>query len=386
MREKTVIFIISLLIVADLVTGLLFNLQFGFYRVGVVLKSLIIFVTLVVYIRLIKRKSILSIYIIMGMLLFCWISGSFISTVKNDQFELGYSVVVLSRYFLFLILSCVFVVHIENESFSFKCRQVIESFFLINSLLILIGFAFNIDLFSSYNAQPDLPSSRFGYKGLIYGVNEVAGIYIFGISYLFRENFKYNENKKILLVLTCVAALLTGTKATLIALALIVPFYFVRYRIKTFVMLLIPFVLYIGSLVVNHWEYLKTEYLSFNIRVFETNSMITFLMSGRDKYIVKSFEFIDANWMFINYLTGDAFLYSETDLLDLYFFFGLGSVIYLFVYVKIFFLKDKSLDNLYTFLVLIALASTAGHIIQSAIVPIFLLLYVFSTRQGKNLQ
>lgn len=382
MSERLVILIVSLLIIADLTTGLLFNLNFSFYRVGVFAKSLILVFTLIICLPLIRKKSLLSIYAVLLVLFIFWLIAALISLVKNPQFELGYSLIVLSRYLLFLILACAFANLANSSTFEEKCKKIFEGFFLANNLFILAGFIFSIQLFSSYNPQGDITvDARFGYKGLIYGTNEIAGIYILGIAYFYRENFKYGNDKKWKLMLTCLAALLTGTKATLIGLAILTPYYFIKYRVKTFILLLIPFFLTLIYLTTKHWEYLKEKYLSFNMHTFESLDLITFLMSGRNLYVVKNLNYIKTDWTFVNYITGDAFLYSETDLLDLFFFFGMGCTLYLFIYVKVFFIKDKSRDNMFNFILLMAIAFTAGHIIQSAVVPIFLLLYVFSGRK-----
>ena len=381
MSERVVVAIVSFLIIADLLTGLLFNLHFGFYRIGIFIKSLTIFITFIICLPLVKKKSIQSIYLTLAILFLFWIIGSLISFFRNDSFDPGNSIIVLSRYFLFLILSCVFVNLAYQPSFEEKCRKIFETFFLVNNLFIIFGFIFKVDLFSTYNVEY---VHRFGYKGLIYGGNEVAGIYVLGLTYFYRENFKYGESKKILLIMTCIAAVLTGTKATLVGLSAITVYYFIRYRIKVFIILMIPFILTLVYFVGVYWEKIKTQYLSFNVHFFETHDLITFLMSGRDLYIVRNFGYMGSEWSLINFITGDAFLYSETDLLDLYFFFGIGSILYLYLYVKIYFLKDKSLDNVFNFLVLMGIAFTAGHIIQSAVVPVFLLLFVFSNKGVKR--
>jgi hypothetical protein len=381
MRERLLGFIVAALIVSDMLTGLLFNLQFGFYRVGVLLKSVILFLTFILYLPLIKRKTFFSIYAIIGMLVIFWSIGSAVSLVNNPQFELGNSLIVLSRYLLFLILVCAFLYLKDQPSFDHTCKKIIETFFLVNNSLIVLGFLFDINIFSSYNPQDNLNDMRFGYKGLIYGTNEVAGIYILGLSYCYRETFKYRERKGWLLFFTCLASLLTGTKATLIGLVVVTIFYFAKYKFAKLVVLMVPATVFLVIAVARNWESIKTKYLTFNIRVFESGDLLTFLMSGRNSYIISNFDYIAAKWTFLNYLVGDGFLYSETDLLDLFFFFGiLGCMLYLYVLTKIFFIKDRTIDNHFVFLLLLSIAFTAGHIIQSAIVPVSLLLYIFSAK------
>jgi hypothetical protein len=110
----------------------------------------------------------------------------------------------------------------------------------------------------------------------------------------------------------------------------------------------------------------------------------TFWTSNRNQLLSNALERVSKHWSSINFLVGDADSYVEMDFFDLYFFFGFGALVYFFVYFKIFFLKDKSRDNKYVFLVFMAMAFVAGHVINSAIVPLFLLLYVFSTRSTQK--
>lgn len=382
MRPRLVIIIVSLLIIADLLTGLLYNLDFSYYRIGILIKSFIILFLFVGCLPLLNNKSLQGIYLTLIILGIFWLVGSGTSFFKNGEFEYSNSVVVLSRYFLFLVLSCAFLNLAYESSFEKKCGKTLEVFFWVNNLFIFLGFFFRIDLFSSYNQLGEIESySRFGYKGLIYGTNEVAGIYIIGLFYFYRQNFKLGEKKGIFLVTTSIAALLTGTKAALLALLIITIYYFIKYRIRTFVILLIPAVIALIFLVIINWHEIQTQYLSFNVQLFETLDLITFLMSGRDTYIIKNFDYVLSSWSAVNFFVGDAFLYSETDLFDLYFFFGLGSILYLYIYIKVFFIKDRSLDNIFNFVLLSAIAFTAGHIIQSAVVPLFLLLFIFSYRR-----
>jgi hypothetical protein len=383
MKERLAVTVIWILIIADLLTGLLFNLDIEYYRIGLPLKSGIILFLLLYYISLISDKTILSIYIVIASLLGLWLIGSLISYSANPSFDYIYSFVVLNRYFFFLILSCVFFDLKSSETFIYHCKQILEWFFLFNNSLIFLGFIFNIDTFSTYDPQWKIDyDQRFGYKGLIHGGNDVAGIYILGVAYFFREQFQQGSRKSFLLITTCMAALLTGTKATLIAVIIISIYYLVRYRIKFFVGIIVPLVILGVVWIYGHWNYVKEEFLSSVFKRIEEMNLITYLFSGRDSYIRSHFKYISLKWTVLNHLAGDGFLYSETDLLDLYFFFGIiGLLIYLFFYGSVFFIFDKSLDAFFVFAIILAIAFTAGHIIQSATVPLFFLLYIFSANR-----
>jgi hypothetical protein len=316
----------------------------------------------------------------MAILVVIWIAGAMISYANNSEFDYGYSAIVLNRYLFFFILSCFFLDRAQSNSFEDRCRFIFESFLLLNNLLILIGFFFKLDIFSTYDPRGEIEDQRFGYKGLIHGGNDIAGIYILGIAYFFRENFKYKAHKTIPMILTCSAALLTGTKAGLLSVLGISIYYLATYRFKTFFSLISAAGVVAACWLAIKWNMVYQNYVVPFIETVESMDVLSYLMSSRNEFIDQNFGFIKSNWSWLNYITGDAFLYSETDVIDLYYFFGLGSIFYLYFYARIFFIRDSSRDNIYVFVVLIAIAATAGHVIQSTVVPLFLLLYIFSAR------
>ena len=191
----------------------------------------------------------------------------------------------------------------------------------------------------------------------------------------------YEEGGSLLLIATVLSAMFTGTKATFIAVLAIGLYYMFRYRIKLFFGVMVPLFSFILVYGYYRWDYIKEKLLDSLIQKLNSNPL-TYLMSGRNDFIINNFKYIGEKWTLMNHLVGDGFLYSETDFLDLYFFFGIiGLILYMYLYARIFFSVDRSLDNLYVFVVLMGIAFTAGHIIQSAVVPLFVLLYVFSIKR-----
>jgi hypothetical protein len=375
--------IISSLIIADLLTGFLLNVGADFFRIGLLVKITTEFIVLIYYVVHIKNVTILSMYIALIILFLIWVIGSINSFFNNPLFDYPYSFLVLNRYFFLFIMSCLFFHLAEDDSFDVKCQRIFETFFMANNLLIFLGVIFHINFFSTYNPLGLVPLSeqRFGYKGLISGGNDVAGLYIIGVAYFFRKKFVYEEGGHLLLVATVVSAMFTGTKATFIAVLAIGLYYVFRYRIKLFFGFMIPF--FVSVLVYGYykWDFIREELLHSLIQKL-SSSPLTYLMSGRNDFIVHHFKYIGEKWNVMNHLVGDGFLYSETDFLDLYFFFGIiGLILYMYLYARIFFSVDRSFDNLYVFIVLMGIAFTAGHIIQSAVVPLFVLLYIFSIKK-----
>jgi hypothetical protein len=381
MNTRLAVVVIWSLILADLLTGLLYNLGSDFYRVGLVIKGVLIFFTLIYYLTKVKVKTIQSIYLVVVVLIVCWVIGTTVSYFNNLAFGYAYSFVVLNRYLFFLILCCLFVEMRGNEAFAFQCNKVLDWFFVLNNSLIGIGFFLNVDLFSTFDPWGEYESGqRFGYKGLIVGGNEVAGVYLFGLAHFFRKVMLYREGKPWLLVMTFISAILTGTRATLIGSFLLGIYFTFRYRLSLLILVVVPFIAFLVHYVSSNWDAVREKYLSFMIHAYNNRDIVSFLTSGRNSTLGKNLSYVFSEWSIVNFVTGDGFLYNEMDFFDLYFFFGVGSLLYLYVYARIFFIRDKSLNNVFVFSVLMSVAFIAGHILQSTVVPLFMLLYVFASR------
>lgn len=382
---KKNVLLIWILILVDLLSGLLLILQWPFARVGLAVKGLVIVFVFITYLARLWQKTFYSIYASMAILFLFWAVGFFISFFNQPDFESGESLVILFRYLFFLTMGCAFLHWSENDLFENECKKIFETFFVINNAFIFLGFIFKIQMLSTYDPYGEYGDGwRFGYKGLIWGQNAVAAIYTLGMAYFFREKFMYQQSKTIMLVTTCIAAILVGTKATLLTLVLIGGYYLFIYRVKTLILLIFPALVGLIYFIILNWQILQDKYLSFLADKYETMGFYAFLTSGRSDYLSKTTVYISEHWNLLNYITGDAFSYIEMDFFDLYFYFGVASLLYLYVYIKIFFIRDTSRNNKYFFLVWMAMAFVAGHIINSAVVPIFFLLFVFSARAEKR--
>ena len=233
-----------------------------------------------------------------------------------------------------------------------------------------------IQILSSYNPQAGDVELRFGYKGLLYGINEVTGVYFLGIAYTYREIFYFKKKKYFLLILLLGASFLTGAKGCLIAFLLLTLFYLARYRTVIFVLLALP-------IVIKGLTYLNDKTIDMlkeagNIN-FDSSSIITLLLTGRDLFVIRNFNYMASNWNILNYLFGDGILYSESDLFDLYYIFGIGAVVYLFMYLRTAFRIDKSPDSKYIIMLLLLMAFTGGHLIRSGVFPVFFVLYLVTS-------
>ena len=401
LNRSLVLICLVLMLTGDMLACLAFNLDFKFWNFGALIKSPL---EVLFLIEMYRHKK-LNIYLFIPLLLLIiWsvgITTTFFSTgghikysqaghmvddeTTNSAFSASF--VVFNRYILFFLVYPVLLYYKNDNYFINGCKKIFEGFFYINSIAILLGYLLKLDVFASYNFKESVELGydiRFGYKGMIYGINEITGVYFLGLAYGFREIFINKNNKKIpLLFLIVIASLLTGAKGCALAILMLTVYYIAAYKTRIFVFAMFP-VLIAGVVYIINVDVVAilTDTLNVSVSGDDSNWFlslpITFLTSARNIYLYYNGVYMLNNWGILNYIFGDGLLYSEADLADLYYFFGLGTIAYLYFYGRFFFLKDKSNANKYVFAFMLFLGFISGHVIRSAIVPTFLSLYLIT--------
>lgn len=391
MNVRIAILLIYLLFFFDAITTVGFNMSWPFWRFSLVFRSITeAYIFLVFFHVKAVRYSFLLFFLA---LLFYTVGFVLLSlNVKDLSFIDGFSQV--NKYFFVFFLGNFFITYEHDSVFIRNMEKAIVVFFLVNNAAILLGFTFNITMFASYlydrtNASAD-DIIRFGYKGFINAQNETTGIYFFGLAYFFRRYFRYGNKHLFMLLFTVVASLLTGTKGCWGSLLLISGYYVLRYGRAKFVYPLLAIV--IGSLsflVISNWDYIWEKYL-FGFQYILTReeiNWVSFLTSGRDEIVGIAFRYIQENWTPLNYFFGGSdniHLSTETDFLDGYFLIGASFLVFIIYYFSIIFYKERSGESLFLMLLMILISATGGHLISSSIVPIFYLIFVFTSRNLKS--
>jgi hypothetical protein len=401
MKSHFIFLLLLLIVVGDMLTCLAYNLNWTFWNYGFFIKTPI---ELFFFIYLIGKNKNASFFYFIIVLLFFWLLASISTYLYTDgfiEFKEGVkcildmkdgnkmyleSFIVFNRYiFFFLVISILFR-YKDDAIFIKKCRGLFESFFIINGFFIILGCFFSLDIFASYHFKDsESETFRFGYKGLLYGINEVTGVYLLGIAYVYNELFARKRKVWLLLIIIVSSIFLTGAKGGIIGLVILTFYFMARYRFKIFCFTLIPiaFVLLIYISQINFVEDLRNLLnvgLNDDVSKTDFGLAITLLMSGRNLFIYHNWFYMISHWSISNYFFGNGLLYSETDFFDLFYFFGFGSLLYLYYYSKVFFKFDLSPDSKYVFFILMFIAFTGGHIIRSGVVPVFLCLYLISNR------
>lgn len=391
MTPKIAYLLLVIIVLGDILSSITYNLSWGFSNFGLLIKTPVEFFFLIYSLKFIKSNLVVTVIFIFFII---WIIGittcsfnskallsSDVDTVFSENESIYVqSFKVLNRYIFFFQLSILMSLYADNEGFIVNVKRLFESFIIVNSLCIILGFFFKLNIFSSYNLTGKITDfePRFGYKGVLFGVNEITGVTFLAISHYYREILLYKNKKKILILLLVIfAACLEGTKGSLIAVLMITCYYFYRYFTRFFFLVFLPAVSISVFVLVTRYLDAIMDILS---TVSKSNSLLAVLSSGRSDYVIKNLAYIQKNWFFLNYIFGDGALYSETDLFDLYFFFGLGCLLYLFFYTKLFLKYERTRDRVPIYLLMLLLAFTNGHMIQSAVFPVFLILYLVSSK------
>lgn len=276
-------------------------------------------------------------------------------------YELYIQIKTLSRYcypFLWLIFfSTLSSYQIESSITGYRLILV------INTILILIGIVFKVDLFNSY-------SNRFGYDGVFYLANDASAFYFIGLVVLYYRVIKNKEWKSVLeFVLVIIGSLLLGTKTAFLFL-----FLFSIYHVYTTKKykhgIVIMGVLLLLAIV--------SGMLGFFIDLAQKTDMLTSILSLRNELFMNRFLPLIESWHKFNYLFGGAnYLesYIQMDIVDVLILFGIvGGIFYLFIFFEEFFYKQGNSYLLFVGCAYIVLGALAGHFYPSGVVAIYLAL------------
>ncbi|MDC9724100.1 MAG: hypothetical protein PSN34_15200 [Urechidicola sp.] len=241
-----------------------------------------------------------------------------------------------------------------------------EKVIIFNSLLIVIGGIFEIQLFKTYGG-------RFGYNGLF--VTSAAGTYAYLVA-LFYFLFKYKKKfiydiKSIIIMISC---LLIGTKSLYLGVGFVLMFYFILYTDKrqrilglSFITISLIVAVYYALFI---WDVFNSIWLN--------DGLLTSILSYRDQlFIDRTLPFIEANWSAVNYFFGGVnsiSTRSQMGFVDVFYFFGIvGGFYYLWVYKSTFIkFKINRVSLLFLFL-LCAIIFISGNFFLNASVVIYML-------------
>lgn len=319
-------FVLGLSFVSEALTKIGQFYKFPFYNFSAVVKLVFIFVA---FYFIIKWREFKLLTFMGGMGVIFLLGQLSFNHWEFNINVIGSNSIYFGRFMLIFFLVAVFRPY--QNKFSQKVFLVFEYIVIINSLLIIFGYFFNITLFKTY-------LYRFGYNGLFMTPTMISYLNALAITYFIRKIG--NEHKGYLpLILVVFASLLTGTKAILLFVlftCIHLVFKLKLYQKRIFLgglILLFSFIVIFWKQVLS---FLQNQY-SVLYDVYVNDGLISMLTSYRNHNLIEIYnDVILGAWFPINYFFGgtDFDKYRvEFDFLDVFLFFGLvGGLIYLWVY------------------------------------------------------
>lgn len=367
--------LLSLFYLSEITTKLTYSFGASFHNYSAVVKGFFMFICIVysLYKLTKRRQKILKVVLFLSIIFF--IGQYFFNDGIGQNFFKN--CIFFSRYIFIFILLLFFDFSTKKlNEFTFKTYEII---IIVNSILILLGVIFDIDLFRTYSPK------RFGYNGLFL-VPSIA-TYFYALALTYYTHIYLKTGKKIIeLVLVSVICFLLGTKAILLFFTLTflhvlkLKKWYKKKGFITAIILLIALLIYKYKSI---YEILKVKFeILYN--VYLKYDFITMLTSYRNIRLKEQFlPVIREKWSFINYLFGgtDFEKYRvEFEIFDVFLFFGIiGIVIYLGFYFKSVF-KYAQLSNFtkIQFMFLLSIASLSGTFFNNAPVALYLLVVLNS--------
>ncbi|QIE59928.1 hypothetical protein G5B37_10230 [Rasiella rasia] len=323
--------IFVLLVLSEFAYKICLKEYWHFFKISAALKLLL----QVFFIVQIARDNIKKLWPVFVLVLFFMLGQ--LGWVPFDL--LKKNILFLDRY-LYVILALIYVTTITDVKKYYPLFfKVFEVFIIVNSILIFVGFLFELNLFNTYYGF----GKRFGVNGLI--LRSGAGTYIYWIAlfYYATECFVLNKKKIIPLVIVFLASLLLGTKAIFLAIMFIAIFIWTTYNghknklhwVGITVATVVAIVYFKDGLV---WVLSKSD--SLNV-VYQERGWFSAMVSLRDQHLLEELlPLVQEKWTWRNYLFGggyDMHFRSQFGVLDLLYFFGIiGSVVYLMIFSKLF--------------------------------------------------
>ena len=330
---------------------------------------LLFFYTTILFVNFRASKNLLM---CLGLLFVVFVVGNvkwdlYLNTITYDTLK-GTNISYFVKYlYPFVFLGVFSLIKNKEETISFYF-DIIEKFFIVNSIFIVVGFLFSIGVFQSY-----MHSNRFGYSGLI-----EPTFLVYTSMIIIARRFFLNKID-LVLVIFCAASLFSGTKNMVLFFMLLIFFYL--YEKRKMKLLLFYSTVLISTIV------LLKPIVNFFIKIFpfwdsvlSRFGYIGLLTSTRNLNIQHSLEYIKINGTLKNLFFGGLELSKcgvEMDFIDLFLFFGImGVAIYLL-------LLSKIINKSYHLIPLIA-GFFAGDFLFGTILVCTYFLWLYESQEKKE--
>lgn len=362
-----VIFSVGVMFLADAATAMLNLSQFAFSRVSLVVRLLL--EVFFLFLLLFKFREIPQFFARTGFLLACFAVSMIAGWVISPNYAWGENLVIFNKLLWLFLCWYVFKTYLKNPQKQAALFQLYEWIIFIQGVSVFLGFLLKIPAFASYGVN------RFGYKGLLPAQNETSIFYLIAFFYCVVQVSRHGRGK-LLLLITSIAAAMTGTKVgfgILVLLVFFVIFFWsVRYP-KIAWRFLVGIALATLLIFVNReavYERISPTIVLFSSRAKAGQSLPSLITSGRLELLsyprdaLKKYPFI--------ILTGGYDISEqpvEMDPVDIFLGFGLVSAItYYHWLLAIIIVRPVRFDIKLLFAFTLLVVSTfSGHFAYSAI-------------------
>lgn len=252
--------------------------------------------------------------------------------------------------------------------------KVFEWIIIINSIAIFFGLIFNFYYFTTY-----LVGGRFGFDGFLVKSSYASYFYLIAIFYYTHKYFIKKQGNFIFFIILFSAAVLTGTKASLLAIVLALLYVFLKKKLYKKKAVLVSLFLLLSLFILSF----STIYAFFLEKsetfrpIIENKGFFTAVFSYRNLILTEeTIPYIEANWGFFNYFfggIGDIITKSGFDFIDLFYSFGIiGMLLYVYTFKLLFFTFKINFDSVYFLLTLIIVSSLGGNLFYNSSIAVFL--------------
>jgi len=361
--KKNIAIILLLLFYTSEAANKYFEFTTGYYSILPRIIKLGVILFMVFY--LFRRKDYKFFKVIIA-LTFCYAIGQYFLDISYSN----NSILILGRFLYPIILFSFFTkIHLKKDQKE-SLFSVFENLIALNSIFILLGFIFGIELFKTYSGI------RFGYNGLLLTSSTASYVYITTLFY-FIIKYKANPKFDYKFLLVFFSCFFIGTKSLyLVFLGIVVYLISSKFSSKKSKIISV-FIFIIISSIGLYVLFYKVEFFN---ALREEKGLLSVFLSFRDILLVRDvIPYINENWTFMNYLFGgvhDISTQSEMGFIDLFYYWGiLGGLFYLVVYYKSFFTFKLNSILLFFITVLAFVIFIAGNFFFYSTIPIYLVVF-----------
>lgn len=246
--------------------------------------------------------------------------------------------------------------------------NIFKGFIVVNSIFILIGIIFNIEIFRTY-------SNRLGFNGLLISQMQSTVVYLSAIC------LALYKKDNLLFLLATASALLIGTKALMFGVPIFIGCIIIKrgVRIK-YLIILVMFIIAIFII-------FKQDIF---INITEDHSFLTSFLSYRDQKFLTTIRTLEPIYGLKQFLIGglDLALYrTELDLIDVFLFFGsVGLILLSLLIYNIWILSRHTLESTVYLFIICLVALLSGNILFYPFNSFLILLTLYSIKNDCTLK